>query len=179
MTIWFLAFLALIWIAFFLPGAERARRQTPLAAAIRFKRAMSRVAPPKAAPRHRALRGGQTGRSRPAAHKARTDSGRWIILPDTSRARAVAHRRAQARRRRLLSFLLVVVVATAAVAIWQGGSWREVHLIADAVLIFYAALLFETKRRRDERATKVVRLDEERPEDFRVLEPVEVGGRHS
>ena len=178
MTIWFLAFLALIWIAFFLPGAERARRQTPLAAAVRFKRAMSRVAPPKAAPRHQAPRRRPAPRPGPAAHKARTDSGRWIIVPDPSRARAVAHRRAQQRRRRLLAGLLVLVVATAVVAIWRGGNWRELHLIADGMLVFYVALLFETKRRRDERETKVVHLDDERVEDFRVLDPVEVGGQH-
>lgn len=177
MTIWFLAFLALIWIAFFLPGAERARRQTPLAAAVRFKRAMSRVAPPKAAPRHQAPRRRQASRSGPAAHKARTDSGRWIIVPDPSRARAVAHRRAQRRRRHLLIGLVLLVVATAVVALWRGGNWRELQLIADGVLVFYVALLFETKRRRDERETKVVRLDDERAEDFRVLDPVEVGGR--
>lgn len=79
----------------------------------------------------------------------------------------------------MLAFLGAVVVATAAVAVWRGGSWRELHLIADGMLIFYVALLFETKRRRDERLTKVVRLDDERVEDFRVLDPVEVGGHHS
>ena len=73
----------------------------------------------------------------------------------------------------------MLVVATAMVAIWRGGNWRELHLIADGVLVFYIALLFETKRRRDERETKVVHLDDERVDDFRVLDPVEVGGRHS
>lgn len=179
MTTWFLAFLALIWFAFFLPGAQRARRQTPLAAAARFKRAMSRVAPPKAQPRHRAPRRPQRERSQAAAHKARTDSGRWIIVPDPSRARAVAHRRAQTRRRRLLACLLGGVVASAGVALWRGGSWLELHLIADGALVFYVALLFESKRRRDERATKVIKLDDEGLDDFRVMDPVEVGGRRS
>ena len=180
LTIWFLAFLALIWIAFFLPGAERARRQTPFPAAMRFKRAMRRVAPAKPAPRHGSARRRPGSQARPAAHRARTDSGRWIIVPhDAESRRQVSSRRLQRRRRRLLALLVLFAVASAGVAIWRGGSWRELHLIADGILIFYVAMLFETKRRRQERSEKVIRLDEDREDDFRVIEPVRAGGHRS
>lgn len=72
-----------------------------------------------------------------------------------------------------------MAAASAGVAIWRGGSWVELHLIADGMLIFYVAMLFESKRRRDERATKVLRLDEQRPDELRILDPVQAGGHRS
>ncbi len=74
-------------------------------------------------------------------------------------------------------FLLATAIGTAGIALWQGGSWRELHLIADGILIFYVAMLFESKRRRDERTTKVRNLQDQRPEDLRILDHVEAGGQ--
>ncbi len=51
--------------------------------------------------------------------------------------------------------LLAAAVASGAAAIWRRGDWVEIHLLADALLIFYLALLFEMKRRREERVAKV------------------------
>ena len=68
-------------------------------------------------------------------------------------------------------------MASAGVAVWRGGSWLELQLIADGALIFYVAMLFETKRRRDERRSKVLVLDEGRADDLRILDPVAEGNR--
>jgi hypothetical protein len=136
LTIWFLVFLAVLWMIFFLPAGRRARQQTPLPAAERFKRHLKLIAPPR-----------------------RVQPGRWMIVPPTEdRTAAAALDRGQRRRRRILIFLVAAVVLTALVVVQQGGKLIEVHLIADAALFFYVALLLEAKRRRLERAAKVRRL---------------------
>jgi hypothetical protein len=136
LTIWFLAFLAALWMIFFLPAGRRARQQTPLPAAERFKRHLKLIAPPR-----------------------RMQKGRWMILPPTEeRAAAAAMDRGQRRRRRILVAILAAVVITALAAVQQKGKLIELHLIADAALFFYIALLLETKRRRLEHAAKVKRL---------------------
>jgi hypothetical protein len=136
LTIWFLAFLAALWMIFFLPAGRRARQQTPLPAAERFKRHLKLIAPPR-----------------------RIKPGRWMIVPPSEeRTAAAALDRRQRRRRRILAFLVAAVVLTALVAVQQRGKLIEVHLIADAALFFYVALLLEAQRRRLERAAKVRRL---------------------
>lgn len=173
MTIWFLAFLALIWIGVFMPGAVRARRRTPLPAATRFRRLMSSIAPPRPAPRHAA--------SRPAAMKSRTDSGRWVIVPysdERIRQRAAA-RQAQKRRRRMLVLLIASALLSAVAAVVRGQPWLEIHLMLDGALLFYVALLHETKRRREERLTKVRTLDPVGSDDLQILGPVSMGGERS
>ena len=173
MTIWFLAFLALIWIGVFLPGAVRARRRTPLPAATRFRRVMSSIAPPRPAPRHAA--------SRPAAMKSRTDSGRWVIVPysDERVRQRIAAKEAQHRRRRMLVLLIAAAVVSAVAAVLRGQPWLEIHLMLDGALLFYVALLHETKRRREERLTKVRTLAPAPSDDVQIIEPVSIGGERS
>ncbi len=159
MSIWFLAFLALMWVAVFLPGAARARQRTPLWAVARFKRLMSTIAPARPAPRHAIPRG--KGLRRAAA------SGRWIVVPvseERARERAT-YRRAQQRRVRLLVLLVAAAVASAVAAIAARGIWVDIHLMIDGALVFYVALLFEIKRRRDERFAKVRPLSAVRRDD--------------
>ncbi len=170
MTYWFLAFLAAIWIAFFLPGAVRARRRTPLPAATRFKRAMAFIAPPKPAPRHAM----QT--RRPVGASA--DRGRWVVVPHASERadRRDAIRRARRRRRKTLAALASLALATAGAALARGGAWVELHLIVDGVLVFYVAMLFETKRRQDERLTKVRRMPARESDDVIVFDSARAGG---
>lgn len=172
MTFWFLAFLAVIWIAFFLPGAVRARRRTPLPAATRFKRAMGFIAPPKPTPRHAAQRG-----RRPVS--AGADRGRWVVVPHASERaeRREALRRARLRRRRTLTMLASIATATAAAAVAWGGSWVEAHLMADGILVFYVAMLFETKRRQDERSSKVHRIPAPEADDVIVFGSARAGGQ--
>jgi hypothetical protein len=136
LTIWFLAFLAVLWMIFFLPAGRRARQQTPFPAAERFKRHLKLIAPQRRMPQ-----------------------GRWMIVPPTEqRSAAAALDRGQRRRRRILVALVAAVVLTALIAVQLRGKLIEVHLIADAALFFYVALLLEAKRRRLERAAKVRRL---------------------
>ena len=76
------------------------------------------------------------------------------------------------RRRRWFALLVVAALGTAAAAFVWGETWLEIHLLADGILVFYAAFLFETKRRRDERSAKVrtigrSRGDREAPERLR------------
>ena len=62
------------------------------------------------------------------------------------------------RRRRWFVVLVTAALGTAAAALVYGETWLEIHLLADGILVFYAAFLFETKRRRDERSAKVRRI---------------------
>lgn len=179
MTYWFLGFLALIWIAYFVPGAVRARRRTPLPAAARFKRAMGFIAPPRPAPRHAPPR-------RRRQEMVRTSSGRWIVVPHGTERHGPrdAALRLQSRRRRVLAALGSIALLTAGVAIARGGSWLEMHLVADGILVFYVAMLYETKRRQAERSEKVrtIVLPEDhaaREQEARVFEPLRAGGGHS
>ena len=75
-----------------------------------------------------------------------------------------AFRRAQSRRRRWFVVLVTAALASAAAAFVYGETWLEIHLLADGILVFYAAFLFETKRRRDERTAKVRRIGRSRAE---------------
>ena len=128
------------------------------------------IAPPRPArpaPRHAA--------TRPAASPS-AGNGRWIIVPQGSERarRRESFRRAQIRRRRWFGALLLVAVGSAAAAFVYGETWLEIHLLADGMLVFYAAFLFETKQRRAERSVKVRRIGarDERP----VPERVRAGG---
>lgn len=54
----------------------------------------------------------------------------------------------------------------------------ELHLMADGVLVFYVAMLFETKKRQDERISKVHPISPPH-DDVVVFETVRAGGGHS
>lgn len=133
---------------------------------------MSFIAPPKPAarPRHQAAR----PRRQPPEP---ADKGRWIVVPHASERvqKREALRRARLRRRRALAALGLVAIATAGAAVLQGGAWLELHLMADGVLVFYVAMLMETKRRHDERATKVLRIPQPQSDDVIVFESVRAG----
>ena len=140
MTIWFLAFLALVWITVVMPGARRARSRTPLPAAKSFKRAMRTIAPPK------------NPRRIPS-------KGRWIVAPPTREATERRRiQRALRMRRRLLFAFAGISAVTAVPAVVAGGAWTEAHLFLDGVLLAYVALLIEVRRRAAERESKVRRL---------------------
>ncbi|MEA2447227.1 MAG: hypothetical protein QOK47_864 [Actinomycetota bacterium] len=85
----------------------------------------------------------------------------------------VAQRRGRQRRKAIFVSLLVVVFFTGAWSLANAGQGLEINLVADAALAFYAALLLDAKRRRDERALKVrsiSRPDETESEYFEVIE---------
>lgn len=138
MTIWFLAFLALVWITVVMPGARRARSRTPLPSSRSFKRAMRTIAPPRGAPRRSPRK------------------GRWIVTPPTQETLARRRRERSLRlRRRLLMVLGSVALASAVPALLAGGAWIEGHLFLDGVVLAYVALLIELRRRAAEREAKV------------------------
>jgi hypothetical protein len=148
LTLVFLAALAVAWIAVILPALLRARQTTPLSAAERFKRRMQLIAP------------------KPAR-------GRWVVVPESRNRLAKASlKRGQRRRIRILVWLLAVVGLSAVAALINGGLW-EAHLLADASLTVYCALLLEAKKRRLERLTKVRPLRRREPEYVRFFEPVQ------
>ena len=139
MTVWFLAFLAVAWIVLYLPSVWRARQRSPFPAVQGFKRRMRLISP-------------------------RSNSGRWVVVPD-SRER-VAQRsatRAQMRRKRVLSLLLFIAGITGIWALAAGGVAVEIHLITDAVAAFYIALMLDSRRRQVEREAKVRTLHAARP----------------
>ncbi|MGH2730188.1 MAG: hypothetical protein ACRDJI_06205 [Actinomycetota bacterium] len=147
MTLFFLAVLAVAWIAVILPAALRARQIAPLSAAQRFKRRMQLIAPTPM-------------------------RGRWVLVPDSrSRPASGTFRRGQQRRTRIFIGLLVAVIGSATVAILGVDSLWGVHFGADASLAVYCALLIEAKRRRRERQTKVRPLRRQEPEYVEFFEP--------
>jgi hypothetical protein len=159
LTIWFLAFLALVWITVVMPGALRARRRTPLPSSRIFKRAMRTIAPPK------------SGRRRPP------NRGRWVVAPPTQETIERRRRERSLRvRRKLLAGLACAAAATAILGLWRGGGWIEAHLFADGVVLAYVALLIELKRRAGERAEKVRHLPAYREVPAQALQAV---GEHT
>jgi hypothetical protein len=156
LTIWFLAFLAGASLAICIPAGVRARRNSPYSAAQLFKKRMSLVAP-------------------------RSRGGRWVIVPDNHdlAVERMAIRRARRRRKTVAAILVLTALGTGVWALVEKGVAIEIHLVADAVLVFYIALVSETKRRRTERATKVRRLSPRRDEQTAYLETAHAGGgRH-
>jgi hypothetical protein len=79
----------------------------------------------------------------------------------------------------MLALLLAAAVTSAVAAVLRGQPWLEIHLMLDGALLFYVALLHETKRRRDERFAKVRSIERPLSDDAQVLSPVSVGGEHS
>jgi hypothetical protein len=154
LTFFFLGLLALAWIAVFLPAVLRARESAPLSTAERFRRKMSLIAP-------------------------RGLPGRWVVMPESrDRLAQSSYRRSQERRKKVLIGLGAAAAFTGLVALFTGGSSWEVHLGVDALLALYVALLLETKRRRNERATKLRSLAARRrarPE-ITFEDPVRAGG---
>jgi hypothetical protein len=144
---WFLVFLVLVWICVVLPGAERARRRTPLPQTIRFQRSVARFARLATGPGRR-------------SHRVQGAAGRWVLAPHSDRRalKKAAFRRAQRRRRRVLVSLLALAGFSLIPAALLGGAWVEIHLLVDATLLFFVAALLEVKRRREERLVKVTPL---------------------
>jgi hypothetical protein len=141
LTIWFLAFLALVWITVVMPGARRARRRTPLPSSKSFKRAMRTIAPPKGAARRSTRR------------------GRWVVAPPTQETLERRRRERSLRlRRRVLGLFGVACLASLTPAVALGGAWFETHLFIDGAALAYVALLIELRRRAAEREIKVRRL---------------------
>jgi uncharacterized membrane protein YfcA len=87
----------------------------------------------------------------------------------------VLARRTQERRRRVLTFLLIAACGSLVGAIF--GMSIEIHLMADAALAFYVALLLEVKRRSNERSRKVRPISREAPvaETVSFYEPIQAG----
>jgi len=140
LTAFFLGLLALAWIAVFLPAVLRARQNSPLSTAERFRRRMQLMAP-----------------------RART--GRWVVIPEPhDRPASRSFRRARDRRLRIFVTLIGAAGASALLALVAGGGMWEVNLALDASLALYVALLLEAKRRREERERKVHRMASRRPE---------------
>ncbi|MGH2807878.1 MAG: hypothetical protein ACRDKT_11460 [Actinomycetota bacterium] len=111
----------------------------------------------------------------------RSRGGRWVIVPDSHDValERLGIRRARRRRRTVAAILALIAIATGIWALVEKGVAVEIHLVADAVLVFYFALVSETKRRRSERATKVRRLPPRRDEQAAYLETAHAGGtRH-
>lgn len=155
MTVWFLAFLAVAWIVVYLPAHWRARKNSPLPAVQQFKRRMRLISP-------------------------RAYNGRWIVVPESrDRLARQAFKQEQRRRKLTLGVLVGVAALTGIWAIASGGSAIEIHLVADAGVAFYVALLLDAKRRRDERTSKVRRLQRPAPAEVSLYEAMEAGGRNS
>jgi hypothetical protein len=130
-TAFFLGLLALAWIAVFLPAVLRARQNSPISTAERFRRLMRVMAP-----------------------HART--GRWVVVPEPHESQASrSHRRGQQRRLHIFVSLVAAAGLSGAVALLAGGGMWEVNLALDASLALYVSLLLEAKRRREERERKV------------------------
>jgi hypothetical protein len=140
LTAFFLGLLALAWIAVFLPAVLRARQNSPISTAERFRRLMRVMAPP-----------GHTGR--------------WVVVPDPYESQeSRSHRRVQRRRLRIFMFLIAASGLSGAIALLSGGGMWEVNLAFDASLALYIALLLEVKRQREERERKVRRISSRRAE---------------
>jgi hypothetical protein len=153
----FLALLGLVWVAVFLPAALRAWRRTPLPSAERFRR-------------------------KQASLGVRSAPGRWVLVPQSQEGRIEAvRRRTQVHRRRLFVALLWAVVLSATAALFRGGALWEVHLVLDACLGIYVALLLDAKKRRNQTSTTVAQISSRRraPPQGRVLEQAvgHFGGR--
>ncbi len=140
MTAFFLVLLALAWIAVFLPAVLRARQNSPLSTAERFRRRMQLMAP-------------------------RGRTGRWVVVPEPyDRLAGRSFRRGQQRRLRIFTTLVAAAGLSGALALFSGGGMWEINLALDASLALYIALLLEAKRRREERERKVHSMAPRRPE---------------
>jgi hypothetical protein len=90
----------------------------------------------------------------------------------------MAIRRARRRRRTIAVVLALVAIGTGIWALLEKGVAVEIHLVSDAVLVFYIALISESKRRRNERSTKVRRLPARHDEPAYLETAHAGGGRH-
>lgn len=79
----------------------------------------------------------------------------------------------------MLVLLITSALASAVAAVLQGQPWLEIHLMLDGALLFYVALLHETKRRREERLVKVRAFERPALADVQVLDQVTAGGEPS
>ncbi|MGH2694937.1 MAG: hypothetical protein ACRDJJ_09010, partial [Actinomycetota bacterium] len=97
MTAFFLVLLALAWIAVFLPAVLRARQNSPLSTAERFRRRMQLMAP-------------------------RGRTGRWVVVPEPyDRLAGRSFRRGQQRRLRIFTTLVAAAGLSGALALFSGG----------------------------------------------------------
>jgi hypothetical protein len=119
----FLLFLGAAWLLLLWPAAVRARRNTPLSTATRFRRRMSLIAPKAPHP------------------------GRWVVIPSSSgawRRRTLGSLR---RRKQVFVALLLAAPLTALAGLLWGGHLWAVHICADAALGGYVTFLLHSKRR--------------------------------
>jgi hypothetical protein len=157
LTFWFLAFLAIAWLVVYLPSVWRARAHTPLNAVENFKRRMRLISP-------------------------RASGGRWVVVPESGRHLVRSERReSSVRLKRVV--LLILLTLTLATGLWAlirwDGNLLELHLVVVGATGFYAALLIDAKRRRDERLVKVASLTERaRPSLEEHHERLEAGAHH-
>jgi hypothetical protein len=103
-----------------------------------------------------------------------------VIVPDNHdlAVERMAIRKARRRRKTIAFLLAFVAFGTGIWALLEKGVAVEIHLVSDAVLVFYIALISETKRRRNERSTKVRRLPIPRDEPAYLETAHAGGGRH-
>jgi hypothetical protein len=128
-----------LWLIVFVSAVVRARASAPLTTTERFRRSMDLIAPPM------------------------PKTGRWVVVLDSPSRRASASKmrraarlaRARRRRRCVLILMLLAAAGTAAAAPFVGDPMWEVHLGLNAAFALYVGYLLESKRRREERASKV------------------------
>ena len=106
-------------------------------------------------------------------------AGRWVVVPRADKPRGPRLTKGAHKMRRVLLLLLLGAAGVSGVvAVLVRGQAIEVHLVIDAALAFYVALLMELKRRRDEKAAKVRPLvPNQAREQLFTYEPLEAGGR--
>jgi hypothetical protein len=128
-----------LWLIVFVSAVVRARASAPLTTTERFRRSMDLIAPPM------------------------PKTGRWVVVLDSPSRRAGASKmrraarlaRARRRRRGVLILMLLAAAGTAIAAPFVGDPMWEVHLGLNAAFALYVGYLLESKRRREERASKV------------------------
>jgi hypothetical protein len=152
-----LAFLAIAWLVVYLPSVWRAREHSPLNAVEKFKGRMRLISP-------------------------RASGGRWVVIPEAGRHRARSAR-TQSSVRFKKGILLTLLALTIASGMWALVTWDgnllELHLVVVGATGFYAALLVDSKRRREERLVKVAPLPERaRPSLEEQYERLEAGGHN-
>ena len=132
MTGWFLAFLVGASLTVMIPAGLRARRSSPFPSAQLFKKRLNMMAP-------------------------RSRSGRWVVIPEghsAAQARMMA-RRTRRRRTRIMTMLVIAMLATGVWALLGSGAAVSIHLLVDAIAVFYGTLMYESRRRRKEQRRKV------------------------
>ena len=87
----------------------------------------------------------------------RSRSGRWVIIPEnhTAAQTRMLARRTRRRRTRIMTALVVAMIATGIWALTGSATAVSLHLVIDMAAVFYGAMLYESRRRRNEQRRKV------------------------